>query len=149
MVHACAGEWSTARSFENFLKTAYSLHVVTYKKEEWGVPECEMGNPAELNCATSKGFKSYGIDSHVLAINHVLGKIDLYDLLGELDDAPKKKGGYMHGNAVPHTPTAHLPKHVHSACTRVQPYMLQAYDRRSRARTRPSHKRSSGTGSAR
>ena len=123
VVHACAGEWSPARSFENFLKTAYSLHVVTYKKEEWGVPECEMGNPAELNCATSKGFKSYGIDSHVLAINHVLGKIDLYDLLGELDTAPKKKGGYVKGNAVPHTPTAHLPKHVHSACaecTRVQ-----------------------------
>ena len=111
MVHACAGEWSTARSFENFLKTAYSLHVVTYKKEEWGVPVCEMGNPAELNCATSKGFKSYGIDSHVLAINHLLGTIDLYDLLGELDTAPKKKGGYTRGSSAPHTPTAHLSKH--------------------------------------
>ena len=111
MVHACAGEWSTARSFENFLKTAYSLHVVTYKKEEWGVPVCEMGNPAELNCATSKGFKSYGIDSHVLAINHLLGTINLYDLLGELDTAPKKKGGYMFGNQVPRTPS-----HPHQHC---------------------------------
>ena len=87
MVHACAGEWSTARSFENFLKTAYSLHVVTYKKEEWGVPVCEMGNPAELNCATSKGFKSYGIDSHVLAINHLLGMGDVV-LIGCLGYTP-------------------------------------------------------------
>ena len=137
MVHACAGEWSTARSFENFLKTAYSLHVVTYKKEEWGVPECEMGNPAELNCATSKGFKSYGIDSHVLAINHLLGMIDVYDLLGELDNAPKKKGGFRRGAAQPAAPTLPArtrPHHVHP--THARAYILQAYGRRSRARTK-------------
>ena len=91
------GHWDTKRSFANFLKVAYSLHVVTYAKEEWGVPECESGNPAKLDCASSKGFKSYGIDSHVLAINHILGEIDLDYLLGELDVAPRKKGGFWKG----------------------------------------------------
>ena len=94
---APTGEWDTKRSFANFLKVSYSLHVVTYQKEKWGVPECAMGNPANLNCATSKGFKSYGIDSHVLAINHLLGDIDVNYLLGDLDEAPRRRGGYNHG----------------------------------------------------
>ena len=47
------------------------------------MPEC-TGNPAKLNCPTCKGFKGHGICSHVLAINHIKGKIDLEYLLGEL-----------------------------------------------------------------
>ena len=47
------------------------------------MPEC-TGNPAKLNCPTCKGFKGHGICSHVLAINHMQGKIDLEYLLGEL-----------------------------------------------------------------
>jgi len=38
--------------------------------------KCE-GNRAELDCPTCKGFKSGGICSHVLAINHILGQYDL------------------------------------------------------------------------
>ena len=92
-----AGDWDTKRSFANFLKVAYSLHVVTYQDAKWGVPECDMGNPGNLNCATSKGFKSYGIDSHVLAVNHLLGLIDIHFLLGDLDETPRRKGGFRQG----------------------------------------------------
>ena len=140
MVHACAGEWSTARSFENFLKTAYSLHAVTYKKEEWGVPVCEMGNPAELNCATSKGFKSYGIDSHVLAINHLLGTIDLYDLLGVLDTARKSGSGFTSGNPVPCPPSQ-----PHQHCQPVPPHHERLiYARTYRRRAAGAHVRGQG-----
>ena len=57
----------------------------------------QEGNPGNLNCATSKGFKSYGIDSHVLAVNHLLGLIDIHFLLGDLDETPRRKGGFRQG----------------------------------------------------
>ena len=60
--------------------------------------EC-TGNPAKLNCPTCKGFKSIGICSHVLAINHIQGKIDLDYLLGELSltKANNLQGGGFKG----------------------------------------------------
>ena len=47
-------------------------------------------------CCTCKGFHMYGICSHVVAINDILGKVDLSDSLKELH-APRKKGGFRKG----------------------------------------------------
>ena len=48
-----------------------------------------------LDCFTCKGFKSVGICSHVLAVNHIQGAIDLvYNLKKFVIDVNKKhKGG--------------------------------------------------------
>ena len=44
-----------------------------------------------LDCFTCKGFKSVGICSHVLAVNHIQGAIDLvYNLKKFVIDANKK-----------------------------------------------------------
>ena len=50
-----------------------------------------------LDCFTCKGFKSVGICSHVLAVNHIQGAIDLvYNLKKFVIDANKKnKGGNL------------------------------------------------------
>ena len=72
----------------------FSMHCV-YAADEWGVPDCTL-NPAQLNCPSCKGFKLYGICSHVLAVNHILGKIELFRLSQELC-APRRKGGFMKG----------------------------------------------------
>ena len=52
-------------------------------------------NPLHLDCFTCKGFKSVGICSHVLAVNHIQGAIDLvYNLKKFVIDVNKKhKGG--------------------------------------------------------
>ena len=48
-------------------------------------------NPLHLDCFTCKGFKSVGICSHVLAVNHIQGAIDLvYNLKKFVIDANKK-----------------------------------------------------------
>ena len=74
--------------------------------------EC-TGNPAKLNCPTCKGFKSIGICSHVLAINHIQGKIDLDYLLGELSvtKANNLQGGGFTGRMNKQAPA--LLKQVH------------------------------------
>ena len=59
------------------------------------VPEC-FYNTAQLACVTCKGFKQYGVCSHVCAINHLLGNCDLEDDLKELSQK-RKKGGYVKG----------------------------------------------------
>ena len=67
-------------------------HLVVAEKR---VPGCDM-NKAKLDCPTCKGFKLYGICSHVVAINTILGKADVDDALAELCQ-PRKQGGYRHG----------------------------------------------------
>ena len=67
-------------------------HLVVAAKR---VPGCDM-NKAKLDCPTCKGFKLYGICSHVVAINTILGKADVDDALAELCK-PRKRGGFNHG----------------------------------------------------
>ena len=52
-------------------------------------------NSACLRC-TCKGFHLYGICSHVVAVNDILGKVDLSDSLKELCQ-PRKTGGFRKG----------------------------------------------------
>ena len=47
---------------------------------------------SELDCPTCKGFKSYGICSHVLAINHILKQIDVGHQLKALHQKSRKGG---------------------------------------------------------
>jgi len=57
------------------------------------VPESPW-NPLHLDCFTCKGFKSVGICSHVLAVNHIQGAIDLvYNLKKFVIDVNKKEKG--------------------------------------------------------
>ena len=93
---AHAGTWNRERAFDTLINTCFAMHVVRDASVQWGVPKCEMGNPGGYDCPTCKGFKNVGICSHVLAINHITGKIDIDDMLCELC-APRKRGGFTKG----------------------------------------------------
>ena len=70
------------------------FHLIMKKTEEWSVPRCEY-NPMELDCVYCKGFKGYGICSHVLAINHICREINLRAELLEMGKSKlaKVQGG--------------------------------------------------------
>ncbi len=70
------------------------MHFLRYADAD-EVHKCEW-NPANLGCPTYKGFRNCGICAHVVAINHILDKIDLEDQPKELS-APHKKGGFVKG----------------------------------------------------
>ena len=70
------------------------MHFLRYA-EPGEIPKCDY-NPAYLGCPTCKGFRNWGICSHIVAINHILDKIDLEDQLKELS-APRKAGGFRQG----------------------------------------------------
>ena len=93
---ARAGKWNRDRAFDTLINTCFAMHVVRDASVQWCVPKCEMGNPGGYDCPTCKGFKNVGICSHVLAINHIKGQIDLDDMLSELC-APRKRGGFTKG----------------------------------------------------
>ena len=69
--------------------------------KEWPVPDCEL-NPGRFDCVACKCFKNYGICSHVLALNHVLQKINLRRELMEIGkSAAGRKGGGNHQKPLP------------------------------------------------
>ena len=57
---------SGIKSYEQLTNACFSYHYVI--SSERRVPGCEF-NAAELSCPTCKGFKLYGICSHVCAVN--------------------------------------------------------------------------------
>ena len=81
---------------ESFLAVQNALHVVQYG-DQCGrrCPKYDH-NPAGLVCSC-KGFRSIGICSHVLAVNHWLEEINLWSLLGSVSGEKRKKGGYVKG----------------------------------------------------
>ena len=66
-----------------------SVHLVTQASEVYGVPECE-GNPGEYSCGC-KGFKSVGICSHVLTINHIMQLYNVRYQLAPMGKATTKQ----------------------------------------------------------
>ena len=77
------------------------MHLVVEMTDQalidWGVPECE-GNPEQLSCISCKGFKAYGICSHVLAVNHIRRAYNVRYMLrkiGKSKAIEKRKGGAM------------------------------------------------------
>jgi hypothetical protein len=94
-VDACNGKKAShLKTFEQFAHVCLSMHFLRYA-EPGEIPKCEY-NPAYLSCPTCKGFRNWGICSHIVAINHILDKIDLEDQLKELS-APRKAGGFRQG----------------------------------------------------
>ena len=69
-----------------------ALHFVCDADEEWGVPPCEL-NPASLDCQQCKSFKSVGICSHVLALNHILKCINLRREIMEIGKSSRRGHG--------------------------------------------------------
>ena len=61
------------------------------------MPECDL-NQGKFNCPHCKGFKQYGICSHVLAINHILMAINLRRELMEIGKSTMKKKDKGGGN---------------------------------------------------
>ena len=95
-VDACNGKKAShLKTFEQFAHVCLSMHFLRYADADDGVPKCEW-NPANLSCPTCKGFRNWGCCSHVVAINHILDKIDLEDQLKELG-GPRKQGGFRTG----------------------------------------------------
>ena len=90
----CLGHLPANTSFYHMVDICFSFHQVVSVIEPWGVPACSM-NPAQLDCPTCKGFKSYGICSHVLAINHILEQIDVGHQLKALHQKSRKGGNRM------------------------------------------------------
>ena len=76
--------------FEFVREVCASFHTVMDAREPWG---CIKGdaNPCNLIC-DCKGCKGHGICSHVLAINHMLQKVDMRAWLGVVGKKAKKKG---------------------------------------------------------
>ena len=80
------------KSYKELRQVCQSYHYATAATRRVAGSEF---NSACL-CCTCKGFHMYGICSHVVAVNDILGKVDLSDSLKELC-APRKKGGFRQG----------------------------------------------------
>ena len=92
------GKWNRKRGFDKLIGDCFAMHRVAQPKHEWCVPSCPDGNPLGYDCPTCKGFKLYGICSHVVAVNHLMKKLDVYAMLDVLTEVPKKnRGGYTKG----------------------------------------------------
>ena len=85
------------KDLEHLCDVCGALHFVCDADEEWGVPSCEL-NPAALDCQQCKGFKSVGICSHVLALNHILKHINLRREIMEIGKSSRKKTGPQGGH---------------------------------------------------
>ena len=94
-IDACNGKKAPhLKTFQQFAHVCLSMHFLRYANAG-EVPKCEY-NPVNLTCPTCKGFRNWGICSHVIAINHILDQIDLEDQLKELA-APRSTGGFRKG----------------------------------------------------
>ena len=81
---------------QSFIDVADALHVVEYAEDAGrDAPPSEL-NPANLVC-NCKGFRRVGICSHAMAVNHLLGELDVARLAGSMCTQKRKKGGFRHG----------------------------------------------------
>ena len=78
---------------EHLCEVCDSMHHVSPASEIWGLCECE-GNPGRFVC-DCKGYKGYGICSHVLAINH---KLKLFNVRHQLVSIGKRAVKTTGGN---------------------------------------------------
>ena len=96
-VDACNGKKAShLKTFEQFAHVCLSMHFLRYA-EPGEIPKCEY-NPANVGCPTCNGFRNWGICSHVVAINHILDKIDLEDQLKELSERAAQGGWLQAGS---------------------------------------------------
>ena len=79
-----------AKDTTHLANVCMSIQYVQAATAEWGVPECEL-NPGKFDCLYCKGFKSYGICSHVLAMNHILQAVNVRRQVAALGTSNRKK----------------------------------------------------------
>ena len=88
---AYRGEWDDRlQDVEHLGDICTSLHTVLDQEDKWPVPECEL-NPMKMDCMNCKGFKGVGICSHVLAVNHMMKKINLRREVMEIGQSSYRK----------------------------------------------------------
>eukprot|EP00966_Prymnesium_polylepis_P084095 1946501-Prymnesium_polylepis.2 len=81
---------------QSFIEVADALHVVEYGEDAGrDAPPSEL-NPDALVC-NCKGFRHVGICSHVMAVSHRLGVLDVRQLCGSMSTERRKKGGFRQG----------------------------------------------------
>jgi hypothetical protein len=80
----------------SFMDVARALHIVQYAEDTpRRAVECQY-NPCELVCSC-KACRHVGICSHVLAVNHWLGELDICQLAGSISGGKRQRGGYNKG----------------------------------------------------
>ena len=99
--NACDGEKDRrVRDLDHLFEICDLLHLVRDADEKWGCPGGE-GNPAKLICVGCKGFKQTGICSHVVAVNHILKKLDVRRELRKEGKKNSKQVGIQAARAPP------------------------------------------------
>ena len=88
------------QDLDHLVDICQGIHVVEEQQEGWPVPRCYL-NPAQLDCVGCKGFKSHGICSHVLALNHILKATNLRREVMEIGKSGSKTGGGNQKKPVP------------------------------------------------
>ena len=98
----CGEKDARIRDLDTLIGTCQSLHVVCEPADGYEVLQCS-GNVAGFECLGCKSFKSVGICSHVLAINHILQHFNVrYELKNLQTSASKKSARYgTHGAKQP------------------------------------------------
>ena len=99
---ACRGDKDARiKDLEHLADVCGSLHLVMDMDDNWPIPRCEF-NPMRFDCQFCKGFKSYGICSHVMAINHILQGVNLRRQVLEMGKSRMcKTGGGNRKKTVP------------------------------------------------
>jgi len=99
---AARGEWDRRiKDLDHLADICASMHLLVEEDPSWPIPDCEL-NPLRLDCQYCKGFKGYGICSHVLAVNHITQKINLRRLVLEIGRSRMHKtGGGNREKAIP------------------------------------------------
>ena len=83
-------------TLDAFIDVQRALHLVQYAEDAGrAAPACPE-NPLALVC-NCKGFRHVGICSHVIVLNHWLGEIDLFHMMGDIAGGKRARGGYMKG----------------------------------------------------
>ena len=80
------------KDLDHLLEVCSSFHRIDEEDEDWPVLDCEF-NPARHDCIGCKCFKSYGICSHVAALNHILKRINIQRELMTIGHKASKKAG--------------------------------------------------------
>ena len=81
---------------QSFIDVADALHVVEFAEDVDRVAPPSDLNPDGLVC-NCKGFRHVGICSHVMAVGHRLGVIDVPQLCGGMRTEKRKLGGFTKG----------------------------------------------------
>ena len=81
---------------QSFIDVLHSVHVVEYGDDVGRTAPMSDMNPEGLAC-NCHSFRRVGICSHVMALNHMLGSLDVAQLAGEMTGGKRERGGFRQG----------------------------------------------------